>query len=70
MRQKNIYIYVCVFQVSALKKVGMVGRHNILFVKIFYIQIAFFNTFFPNFPQIWQQFAHDSYKMFRVGAKT
>ena len=29
-QKKNIYIYICVFQDSALKKLGMVGRHNIL----------------------------------------
>ena len=32
---------MCVFQVSALKKLGMVDRHNILFVKILNIEIAF-----------------------------
>ena len=47
--------YKCVFQVSALKKLGMVGWHNgitFYFVKIFYIEIAFFNTFSPIFQQI------------------
>ena len=52
-KKKNIYIYIdiCVFQVSALQKLGMVvvGRHNILFCQNIYIDIAFFNTFFLHF---------------------
>ena len=41
-------MYICVFQVSALKKLGMVDRHNILFYQNifnFYIEITFFTTF-------------------------
>ena len=64
--QKNIYI--CVFQVSALKKIGMVGRHNILFCQNILYRNCTFNTFSSIFQQIWQHFAHN--KMFRVGAKT
>ena len=41
--------YICVFQVSALKNLGMVGRHNILFIELFYKGIAVFNTFSPIF---------------------
>ena len=55
LRQKNI----CVFQVSALNKkknLGMVDLHNIFFVKIYYIEIAFFNTFYPIFQQILTKF--------------
>ena len=32
---------ICLFQVSALKKIGMVGRNNILFCQII-LEIAFF----------------------------
>ena len=28
---------ICVFQVSALKKLGMVGRHNILFLSKYFV---------------------------------
>ena len=59
---------ICVFQVSALKKLGMVGRHNILFYQnilyrncIFhFISHHFFDNILFTFPN----------KMFRVGAKT
>ena len=37
---------ICVFQVLALKKLGI----TFYFVEIFYIEIAFFNTFSPIFP--------------------
>ena len=64
IRQKK---YMCVFQVSALKKLGIVGQHNILFVKIFYTEIAFFNIFSPIFQQIRQHFAHNSLEAKNLG---
>ena len=56
LRLKNI----CVFQVWALKKLGMVGRHSNLFYRNILYRIAFFNTFSPIFQQIWQYFAHNN----------
>ena len=49
--QNFCYLYyirpqnICVFQVSALKKLAMVGGHNILFYKNIFIDIAFFSVF-------------------------
>ena len=45
------YKNICVFQVSALKKIGIVGRHY-HFIKIFCIEIAFFTTFSAIFQHI------------------
>ena len=44
-QKKNI----CVFQVSALKKLGMVGRHNILFYRIILYTNCIFQYSFPHF---------------------
>ena len=52
--------YICVFQVSALKKLGMVGRHNILFDQNIFYRNCIFQYIFPHFQQIWQHFAHSS----------
>ena len=41
---------VCVFQVSALNKLGMLGRHY--FIVMFYMEIEFLTTFPPNFQHI------------------
>ena len=46
IRPKNI----CVFQVSALKKLGMVGWHNILFCRNILYRNCIFQYIFPNFP--------------------
>ena len=43
---------ICVFQVSALKKLGMV--RTFYFIKIFYIEISLFITFSSLLQQIWQ----------------
>ena len=60
--------YICVFQVSALKKLGMVGRHNILFYQnILYRNFTHFLPFFSKFDLILLTIHN---KMFRVGAKT
>ena len=61
-KKKNIYIYiyvcvcvcvscvcVCVFQVSALKKLGMVGRHKILFCRNILYRYSIFQYIFPHF---------------------
>ena len=61
--------YKCVFQVSALKKIGMIGRHNILFCQNILYRNCIFQYIFPIFQQIWQHFAQIHNKMFRVGAK-
>ena len=53
-----IYIYmcvcvcVCVFQVSALKKLGMVGRHKILFCRNILYRNCILQYISPHFPQI------------------
>ena len=62
LRQKK---NTCVFQVSALKKLGMVGWHNILFY-----QIAFFTTLSTIFKQLFDNtFLIFHNKMFRDGGK-
>ena len=65
LSQKNI----CVFQVSALKKLGMVGRHNILLCPNILYRNCIFQYIFPICQQIWQHFAQSSNKIFRIGAK-
>ena len=60
--QKKIYM----FQVSALKKLGKVGLHY-QFIKIFYIEIAFFTAFFTIFDNILLTIHA---KIFMVRAKT
>ena len=40
---------ICVFQVSALKKLCMVGRHNILFYKNILYRNCIFHYIFPDF---------------------
>ena len=40
---------ICVFQVSALKKLGMVGGHNILFYRIIFYRNCIFQYIFPHF---------------------
>ena len=40
---------ICVFQVSALKKLGMVGRHNILFCQNILRTKCIFQYIFPHF---------------------
>ena len=42
-------ITVCVFQGSALKKLGMVGRHNILFCQNILYRNCIFRYIFPHF---------------------
>ena len=42
-------IYDCVFQVSALKKLGMVGQHNMLFYKNMYYRYCIFHYMFLDF---------------------
>ena len=42
--------YICMFQVSALKKLGMVGRHNILFCQNILYKNCIFQYMFPHFP--------------------
>ena len=42
--------YICVFQVSALKKLGMVGQHNILFCQNIFYRNCIFPYIFPHFP--------------------
>ena len=37
--KKKKKIYICVFQFSALNKLGMVGRHYFFFILIIYIYI-------------------------------
>ena len=44
-KKKNM----CVFQVSALKKLGMVGRHNILFYPNILNRNCIFQYIFPHF---------------------
>ena len=39
----------CVFQVSVLKKVGMIGQHNILFCQNILYTNCFFQYIFPHF---------------------
>ena len=57
LRPKKIYMCVCV-QVSALKKkLGMIGRHNILFCQNILYRYCIFQYIFQ---QIWQPFAHNS----------
>ena len=57
---------MCVSGFSS-EKLGMVGRHNILFfTEIFYVEIEFCNKFFGKFDSILLTFRN---KMFRVGAK-
>ena len=68
-KKKNIYIYMYVFQVSALKKLGTVGRRSALpfyFIEIFYIEIAF-SLHFCIFDNIFLAIRN---KKFMVGAKT
>ena len=61
---------ICLFQVSALKKLGMVGRNNILFCQII-LEIAFFSI---KFSLLFSKFDNTLLiihtKMFRVRAKT
>ena len=45
-------INICVFQVSTLKKLGMVGWHNILFCQNILYRNCIFNTFSPIFQHI------------------
>ena len=40
---------ICVFQVSALKKLGMVGQHNILFYQMILYRNYIFQYIFPHF---------------------
>ena len=68
--QNNKAKKICMFQVSALKKLGMVGQHYILFIEIFYIDIAFLQ-YFSSFSSIFENILITSHnKMFRVMAKT
>ena len=60
----------CVFQVSGLKKLGMVGRHNILFCQNIYIEIAFLIHFPPFSNKLDNILLTIHNKMFRVGTKT
>ena len=59
-------------RVSALKKLGMVRRHDHFFIKILYVAIAFFRYIFHHF----SAYVFDNIlltihnRMFRVGAKT
>ena len=48
-RAKAKKIYRCVFQVSALEKLGMVGRHNILFCQNILYRNCIFQYMFPHF---------------------
>ena len=63
IRQKK-YMYVSgissVMVGRHLKKLGMVGRHNILFSQSILYRNCIFQFIFPHFPQIWQHFAHNS----------
>ena len=55
---------MCLFQVLALKKIGMVGRHNILFCQ------NIFSIHFPPFSSKCDNILFTIHnKMFRVGAK-
>ena len=61
---------MCVFQVSALKKLGMVGRHTVLFCQNILYRNCIFNTFSP-FPSKFHNILLTIHnKMFKVGAKT
>ena len=40
---------MCVFEVSPLKKLGIVGRHNILFYKNILYRYCIFHYIFPDF---------------------
>ena len=40
---------ICGFQVSALKKLGMIGRHNILFCQNILYRNCIFQYIFPHF---------------------
>ena len=61
--------YIRVFQVSALKKLGMVGRHNIL--SKYFLQKLHFFTYFSPFSSKFDNILHTIHnKMFRVWAKT
>ena len=63
-KKKNIYMCV-----SALKKLGMVGWHNILFCQnILYRNCIFQYIFFPFFSRF-DSLVTIHNKMFRVGAK-
>ena len=47
-------------EVKYLKKLGMVGRHNILFCQNILYRNCVFQNIFPIFQQIWQHFAQNS----------
>ena len=57
-RPKNKYI--CVFQVSALKNLGMVGRHNISFCQNILYRNYMFQYIVPHFSANLTTFAHNS----------
>ena len=59
--------YICVFQVLALEKLGMVSQHDFYFIKLFYIDNAFFTRFLSIFNNILFT-SHN--KIFKVGPKT
>ena len=56
-KAEKIYICVCVFRYQLWKKLGMIGRHNILFCQNILYRYCIFQY---SFRQIWQQFAHNS----------
>ena len=65
--KNNIYV----FQVSALKKLGMVGWHNILFCRNILYRNCIFQYIFSHFPRKFDNILLTiNNKIFRVGAKT
>ena len=66
-KKKNI----CVFQVSALKKLGMVGRHYHFILSKYFIRKVHLSLYLPPFSSIFDNILLTIHnKMFSVGAKT
>ena len=66
-----VCVCMCVFQVSVLKKLGLVGRHNILFCQNILFRNCFLHKISPPFSSKFDSILLTIHnKMFRVGAKT
>ena len=71
MHKAKIYIWICVFHVSALKKLGMVGWHYHFNLLKYFTWNMHFSLQFPPFFSIFDNILLKvRNKMIRVGAKT